>query len=337
LRVTFFGSVITAALLASAAPAAAQENSAWGTPSAIAPSASRAAAASASVAAGDINAAIRINSASLASGGVGLRNRREGGIEISGATGPVKRALIYWAVITSGAPTTAVDRIELKREGTGAAFTTIVGTQVGIGGSPCWGGNRTTVYRANVPLSIATGNALYHVRLKPGGNGSFAGGSPWSGTAPTLPLFEGASIVLIGTGPSTVLVYDSGLAGKMFFDSLTYTLNSPVSVANALEVVVHNIGADGQNGEQPPLPSASAAGEITTLNGRRIAGPGSAGVDSDWNGGVAGPLPQLWDTTVRNVTSVAKVGSSPVRLPFTISAPNDCLVPVANVISIRQP
>ena len=191
---------------------------------------------------------------------------------------------------------------------------------------------RVTVFRGEIPLSLANGNGLYLILLKPGANGSRSGESPW--VASDLPLFEGVSIVLIGSGNATVTVYDSGLAGKMFFDEFAYKLNSPVSVANAAEVLFHNIGADGQTGVGLDEIAATAS-EITTLNGRRIAGPGSPAGSGDWNGNVAAPLPQLWDNTTHNVTIEAKAGGSPLILPFTITAPDDCLVAVANVLSIR--
>lgn len=328
----FFKHALTMAFSAClAGSAAAQDGKAWGTPSAIAGSGFD---RPSSVAAGRITASIRINNASLATGAVGLRNRGEGGINVSGVTGAMKRALIYWAVITDGPPTSAVNRIDIKRGGVGSIFTTVLGSVVGTGASPCWGG-QTTVYRGVIPLTVATGNALYVVRLKPGANGSIAGGSPWASPRPPLPLFEGVSLVFVGTGNATVALYDVGLAGKMFFGTLSYQLTSPVTVAGATEVLIHNIGADGQIGVGTTA-DADTAGEITTLNGRRIAGPGSPAAASDWNGSVAAPLPQLWDNITHEVTTAAKAGTSNLILPFTVNAPDDCLVPVANVLSITN-
>jgi len=189
-----------------------------------------------------------------------------------------------------------------------------------------------TVFRGVIPLSFASGNGLYLVLLRPGANGSRAGESPWDASDP--PLFEGVSIVLVGSGNSTATVYDSGFAGEMFFGDLIYRLNSSVSVATAREVVLYNIGGDGQSGVGVS-DIAATAGEITTLNGRRIAGPGSPAGSGDWNGNVAAPLPKLWDTTTHDVTAAAKAGSTPTILPFTIKAPDDCLVTVANVLTVR--
>jgi hypothetical protein len=147
------------------------------------------------------------------------------------------------------------------------------------------------------------------------------------------PLFEGVSIVLVGTGTSRVAVYDSHLAGKMFYGRFAYQLNSPISVAGATTVLFHNVGADGQSGVGVDE-IAGTAGEVTTLNGRKIAGPGSPGGTGDWNGSVAAPLPQLWDNATHDVTNAAKAGANPSQLSFVITAPDDCLVSVANILSI---
>jgi hypothetical protein len=289
-------------------------------------------AAPASVAIGPVNASIRYTNASFATGAVGLRNRADGGIEVSGVTGPVKRALLYWAVVTQGPPTAAVASLYLKKGAANGTFTNIVGTPIATGQSPCWfTGDRITVYRAVVPTTLANGNGLYLVLLKPGANGSTAGGNPWESSI--APLFEGVSLVIIGTGNATVSVYDVGFAGRMFYDTLTYSLNT-VSVASATEVLFHNIGADGQIGEGVTAIS-SVSSEITLLNSRRIAGPGSPSQKSDWNGSVAEPLPQLWDNITHVVTTAARVGSTPTVLPFSVYAPDDCLVTVANVLSVR--
>jgi hypothetical protein len=278
---------------------------------------------------GQIDPTFTFNNASFGTGGVGLRNRRDGGINISGVGLPIKRAFAYWAVVTDGAPRPAVSNISLKRGAANGPFTNIHGTRIGTGDTPCWDGDRTTVYRGNIPLSLADGNGLYLVMLRDGANGNIGGQDPWVVSNP--PLFEGVSIVLIGKGTATVAVYDSGLAGNMFQNRITYRLNAPVSVNSADQVLFHTIGADGQSGVGVKS-IAATAGEVTYLNDRRIAGPGSPAA-GDWNGSVAAPLPQLWDNATHDVTTAAHAGA-PFLLPFAVEAPDDCLVTVANVLSI---
>jgi len=271
------------------------------------------------------------NNASVATGAVGLRNRGDGGINISGVGAPIKQAFAYWAVVTNGPPTAAAANISLKKGAAGGSFTNIQGVPIGAGASPCWKGDRTTVYRGIVPNSLANGNGLYLVVLRAGANGAVGGQSPWE--VRNLPLFEGVSIVLVGSGASKVAVYDEDLAGEMFYGRLAYQLKSPFSVAAATTVLLNEIGADGQSGVGVSE-VASVSAEVTRLNGRVIAGPGSPGGAGDWNGIVAGPLPQLWDNNTHNVTNAAKAGN-PLVLSFVINAPDDCLVTVANVLSVE--
>jgi hypothetical protein len=252
-------------------------------------------------------------------------------MNVSGFAGPAKAALLYWAVISSGPAPTVARSILLKRGGGNAAFASIPGVAIGLGPTPCWGGDRITVFRGVVPHALA-GNGLYVIRPRAGSYGSGSGQSPWS--ASPLPLFEGASLVLIGGGQATVAIYDTRLAGREFFGQLSYRLNLPISVATATEVLYHTIGADGQIGvgiEADP----QTAGEITLINNQRVAGPGSPAASSDWNGMAAAPLPQLWDDVTHDVTTAAKAGSVKTVLPVVINAPDDCIVPVANIVSIE--
>ena len=135
----------SAFLLGSASAQQAPEAQGWGRPPATA-------APLANLDIGVVAPAFRFNNASFATGAVGLRNRGEGGIAISGVTTPMKRAFAYWAVVTDGAPTAAASSILLKRGVANGAFTNIVGTAIGSGPSPCWRGDRVTVFRGNIPL-----------------------------------------------------------------------------------------------------------------------------------------------------------------------------------------
>jgi hypothetical protein len=108
----------------------------------------------------------------------------------------------------------------------------------------------------------------------------------------------------------------------------------PAAGANSPRAQLHSIGADGQRGESletiPPV-----AREVTTVNGQKLAGPGSPGRSGDWNGTIAAPLGQLWDDTAHDVTQALQAGDA-ARLRVRITASGigtDCVVPVANVVS----
>ena len=277
--------------------------------------------------------------AGYGTGGVALRNRRTGNVGISGVVAPAKAAFIYWAVITNGAPGKADKSIEVQRlyPTPASTVTTVAGTVIGTGSTPCWPGNTITVFRASIPLTLATGNGSYQVTLLSGAAATTNGADPWLTAAD--PLFEGASIVIVGAGSGTVAIYDTGLAGNTFISlpGLTYTLALP-SAAPGTQTLFDNIGADGQFGSSRSA-ALGLADEVTTINSVHIAGPGSGYVDSDWNGSSGLPLPQLWDDTGHDITAATPKGKTSLSVSIessTSSAPSyDCLTTVANVVEIR--
>jgi hypothetical protein len=281
-------------------------------------------------------AATEFRNAAYGTGGVALRNRATGSIGISGVTGPVQGAYLYWAVITQGAPAVSATKVTLAREFPApAASAVITGTAIGTGAQPCWAGDRITVFRGKVPNTLANGNGLYRVSLSAGAAGSTAGGDPWVVT-PALPLWEGASLVIVGAGTGTVILYDSGLAGATFQTTLSYTLNFGLS-ASGTKTLFDSIGADGQFGKSRL--ALQLAKDTTRINGTLIAGPGSTYNDSDWNGSSGLPLPQLWDDTGHDITAQTPRGTSSIPV-FITSGGNgtksdDCLTPVANILEIH--
>lgn len=278
---------------------------------------------------GTVSPAITIGSAGYGTGGVGLRNRASGTLAVSGVVPPTKAAYLYWGVITQGPPTAANGAVAIQRISfPGSPDDIVTGAVVGTGPQPCWIGDRITIYRAAVPLNVANGNGEFRVKLKSGASGLINGADPWA-VAPVLPLMEGASLVIVGAGNSTVALYDKGLAGQTFNSGLTYALKLPVKASGG-GALFDNVGADGQKGASR---SPFVAQENTSINGVKVAGAGAPDTDSDWNGSSALPLPQLWDDTGHNILAAAPAGTT--TLNFSITEGSDCLSPVANVVSIR--
>jgi len=288
-----------------------------------------------------VNARITYRSAQYGTGGVGLRNRGAGAIGVSGVLTPVKAAYIYWAVITTGAALAPDKTIKLQRLSPtpASAVISITGALVGTGASPCWAGNTISVFRGVVPLTVATGNGLYQVTLLAGAGGLTNGADPWVGTALTaLPLMEGASLVIVGTGPAgqRVVIYDTGFAGATFRGDtgLAYSLTLPAATNGKL-TLLDNIGADGQEGTSR-LAKAGNADERTSINGLNFAGPGSVTNDSDWNGSSGKPLPQLWDDTGHDITAATPAGTTILNVEIQrlgSSATIDCMTTVANIVA----
>jgi hypothetical protein len=285
------------------------------------------------VAIGKINHAIKFRNAMAASSGVALRNRSGGGIEISGVIGPVKRAYIYWAVIGNPLPNAAksinIQRLLPKPV---TAVKNIAGTVVGTTASPCWEGGALTVFRGAVPRGLVTGNGLYVVTLNPGAAGLTGGEDPWINQAP--PSWEGASLVVVGTGDGAVTLYDQGLSGNMFNDALSYSLVLPRNVRSANVVLWHNVGADGQRGDSAFVPDHEMMQEFTVINGMRVVGPVSPSHDSPWNGKSGLPLPQLWDNETHDITEAAKAGDG-THLSIRHVSRADCVAEVVNVVAIH--
>ena len=180
----------------------------------------------------------------------------------------------------------------------------LTGTVVSTGPNPCWFiGDESSipivVYRAAIPVFIvAPGNGEYAVSLLPGAGGSTGGGDPWASPLIT-PLWEGASIVMIGTGGTTVNLF-GGLPAGFFIPP--FSLPPLALTGTAAHFLWDNIGADGQVGASRDA-TAATSGETTTINGLLIAGPGSAlNLTGDWNGSSGFPLPQLWDDTGHEFT-----------------------------------
>ena len=272
--------------------------------------------------------------AQLASGGVGMRNRRVGSIEVSGAPSPTRAAFLYWALITNGPAPVAARTVRIQRRFPTpvSAVTAVTGVVVGTGAQPCWAGTTITVLKAPVPTALATGSGTYELTFPAAASGLANGRDPWFG-APVLPLLQGASLVLVSRGNTAVALYDAGLSGQTFGvdPTLSYTLSLPAAFGG-FTLQWENIAADGQYGDSR-TPLTGTANEVTTVNGTRVMGPGSPYNDSGWNGAVAGPLPQLWDDTSINVVSAVPTGST--SMSVRVTADSDCLTPVANAVGVR--
>ncbi|MFO1103094.1 MAG: hypothetical protein U1E20_09350 [Methylocystis sp.] len=280
---------------------------------------------------------VTFSNAQYATGGVSLRNRQIGSIQVSGIEGPVKSAFLYWAYLfTSSPPSKQTITLCKPDAGSPATYSCSVqgGVLIGTGADTCWGSNGIAVYIANVTALVA-GNGVYPVKLTNAASATNNGKDPWNYVQ--FPSAEGASLVVVGTGNQTVGIFDVGLAGATFFGSTAYTLSIPGGVIKT-PVLWDSIGADGQFGSSRTV--IGIAKEKTFINGIQIAGPGvdttTNGItDSDWDGGSGWPLPQLWDDTGHSLPiTAAPVGKLSLDVKVASDgATYDCLTPVVNVVS----
>ena len=277
-----------------------------------------------------------VSKAQYGTGGVALRNRGTGGIHVSGVIAPVKVAYIYWSVLINAAGVIPAETsVTLQRlfPPPVAGPVVLPGVLLKVGADPCWGSAGAAVFRAPVPIALANGNGLYQITLNAGASGLTNGADPWVG-APVFPLFEGASLVIVGTGTGNVAIYDVPLAGTEFdlANPLNYALTLPAAATGTL-TLWDNIGDDGQIGtSRTAVPGVSL--ETTTINAVAISGgAGALDNDSDWNGSSGFPLPQLWDDTGHDITKATPAGTAVLNVAF--AANGDCLNAIANVVEVH--
>jgi hypothetical protein len=293
--------------------------------------------------------------ASYGTGGIALRNRGKGVLHVSGVTGPVQDAYLYWAILFNTAtPDKELYKIKIRPlacpDGNDPwcndSFKDdsdkymLKGTLIGIGGDPCWGSVGTAVFRAQVPKWIAKGNGAYEVVLKPSASGLWNGADPWVEEA--FPEDEGASLVIIGTGAYTVGIYDAGFTATTWVGyTLTYTLNLPATLTT--DALWDSIGYDGQvGGSRTAL--AGVYDETTFINGTQVSGPGCTlsfcDSDSDWNGNDGTPIPQLWDDAGHDILAALLVAPGPpptyaTTATIAITSISDCIGTVFNVLAVQ--
>ena len=272
--------------------------------------------------------------------GTGTRNAGFGAIRLRGVpVGAVAvRAILYWGVVT--APPAAATATAVFRG------VTVTGALINTTAEPCWNSSGIFAgYRANVLGLLVPGiNADYLV----GGLASSVttGANPWAPFANSLPLSEGASLVVVyshSSLPATASVIIT--QGPNRFDNGTFDfvqfLRSPVPTHTALKHT--RLGADGQVGIAIPgsgLRSiASVTNEQTFIGSplgvfTQIKGIGAPlNQDSDWNGYDGDPLNKLWDTHTDDITGTIAAGSTSYTVRYVAGL--DCCVWLVHILGAR--
>jgi hypothetical protein len=83
----------------------------------------------------------------------GMRGNGTGSIAVSGVTGPVARAILYWNGPTNSADPTANAAVTFNG-------TPVTGTNIGFASDNCWGFQNSQSYQADV-TGLVTGNGTY--------------------------------------------------------------------------------------------------------------------------------------------------------------------------------
>lgn len=271
--------------------------------------------------------------------GTGLRNTGYGTIRLRGVPAgavPVT-AFLYYSYIQSG-PIVLVQNVVFNG-------TTVTAFYVNNQLQPCWNSTGTLrTYRVAVLPNLLPGiNGDYSVSGVP--SNLTNGQDPWNPASTTLPLAEGASLVVIYTHPSVPVgnwVQIHHPATPAVYGTLTFSnfLNQPILVAATRHT---RIAADGQVGGG--LNNYNAiTNETTSLAGPtpqpfvQIRGNGSyafGSEDSDLNGTDGEPLNQLWDTHTMNIPGTITPGPLVMSYRVRYVTPNDCIDPVVHVITAQ--
>ncbi len=239
----------------------------------------------------------------------GLRNVGSGTIALSGVSGTVTQAFLYWHGPTNSADPNANANILVNG-------TPVTGTNIGFSDNNCWGFNNSQAYRADVTALVsATGNGNYALT----GLGS---GSPVNSNGASL-------IVFFDDGDSSnnrdAVVFDgndSNISNPFDAPGWNVTLGGINYTAGSAALQMHV--ADGQ----------TYLDDALILNGNVLvpAGPVFQGdsVPSANNG--PGNNGSLWDIRTEDVTSFLVPG--PNTLTLTTGVNSDCLALVAAIVDL---
>jgi hypothetical protein len=210
----------------------------------------------------------------------------------------------------------------------------VVANLLGASAEPCWNpAGVYALYAANVlPFIPPWINGDYQVAGIPTFRND--GADPWTVLNNTLPLAEGASLVIIYSNagvPAGSIVYTH--TGPSTFQGGALNVFNPLAPAlPAANFLRHTrIGADGQKGVSI-TPIAGIAADTTAIGGIQIKGPlAPNNQDSDWNGDDGGPLNQLWDTHTTDITGTIAAGAAGYVVNYF--SPADCVSPSVHVLT----
>ena len=277
---------------------------------------------------------------------------------LSGVKLPVRNVFLYWTVITEDDPPAEAASMTVARLGSDLRdeqSVEVTGSLIGEG-FDCWGyltgqfDSRINVYRAMVPRTLVSRGGFYAVQPPAGfpGNTTFLDPFTPSTSVSQLPAYNGASLVVIGTGASKVAVYEAPLSGASFTPNqfgLAYPMRVPPNTTWS-RVFLHMINSDGQTTGGTFVGGAfegvgtneGIAREFTRINGTRFTGPRARYFDDDWNGESGGDH-ELWDHNSYEITEVMPEGTRRITVQVRTDKSEheglDCLTPVANAVEFR--
>ena len=247
----------------------------------------------------------------------GMRNVGSGNINLSGVSGTVTKAYLYWHGPTNSSDPNANASVTVTNPA-GNQFP-VTGTNIGFSNDNCWGFINSQAYRADVTSAVAAVG---------GGNGNY--------------ILSGFGASISNPGANT-----NGASLIVFFDDGNPSNNRDVVLFHGNDSNITNtFDANGWNVTLPGINYTSGAAEIQLhvadgqtlnddaliLNGNTLAPAGAIfqgdSVPSANNG--PGNNGSLWDIKTYDVTSFLSPGSN--TLTLTSGVADDCLALVVAAV-----
>jgi photosystem II stability/assembly factor-like uncharacterized protein len=238
----------------------------------------------------------------------GLRNVGSGAITLSGVSGAIQNAYLYWNGPTNSSDPNVNASVVVNG-------TTIVGSNIGFSDDNCWGFANSQTYRADVTTIVSsTGNGVYTLSsfLKPTANVNGAS---------LLVLFDDGN----GANNHDVILFngnDSNIASAFDSEGWNAMLSSVEYKAGTVTLQLHV--ADGQ---------AFIDGALI-INGITLVPSGANFSGNSVPSANNGPQNDgsLWDIRTFDITSFLVPGQN--NLNFTSPLGGDCLGLVAALIDL---
>ena len=243
----------------------------------------------------------------------GMRGDGTGTITLSGVSGTITQALLYWHGPTESGDTAANESPTFAGSG-------ITGTNIGLSDNNCWGFENSQAYRADV-TSLVTGDAAYALA-------DFVGTDSLGNDVD----INGVSLIVFfddgdDTNNRNVVIFDgndSNVPGNPFdADGWNVTLPGINYDSGSASMELHV--ADGQGSEDANL----ILNGTTTL----ASGPDVFQGDTVPNlPSATGPNVGLWDIRSFDVTSSLTPGDN--TLALTLDYINDCLSLIVVMVNL---
>jgi len=228
----------------------------------------------------------------------GMRGVGTGTIALSGVTGIVTEAYLYWHGPTNAASTNTGANANVNFKG-----TDITGTFLGISDNNCWGFSNGMAYRANVS-SLVTGNGDY-----------------------SLANFKKSGVDI--NGASLIVFFNDGNSANnrdvVMFNGNDSNIPNPFD-ANGWNITLNGINyTSGDANAEFHVSDGQTFGDAAVIaNGVTIAAAGNVFQGDSVPGGAGGPSDGfLWDIKDFSVTSLLNPGLN--NLNITSGVNSDCL------------